>query len=118
MILIQLLLIVAIIIISFRFLANPDSHRIRAWKKMIGILFVISAIAAVLSPGAANYLASFLGVGRGADLLLYTITVGGVFAVLNGYIRAQKERREKVILARKIAIIEAVERYSRPAGRV
>lgn len=113
MILIQILLIAAFIVLLIRFLANPTSYQIKAWKKIIGILFVVLAIIAVLLPESLNKVANFVGVGRGADLLLYILTLAFIFVVFNLYVSSKQEQRQFVKLARKLALLEAESRYSR-----
>lgn len=107
MILLQVLLIAAFLLLIVRFISNPDSNRIRAWKKILGIVFILFSIVAVLLPDLINKIANFFGIGRGADLLLYLLTLSFIFVVFNLYIKNQQDQKKIVKLARKIAIIEA-----------
>ena len=52
-------------------------------------------------------LAHALGIGRGADLLLYGLTVVVIFMLLNTYVKDKEEQRRFAILSRKVAILEA-----------
>ncbi len=108
MIVIQLLLIVAILFVIIRFLSSRNTSQTQAWKKILLLFFAISAIVLVLAPNILNGIAHVLGVGRGADLLLYALTVAFVFVQLNNYIKTKEEQKRIVILARKIAITEAL----------
>lgn len=107
MILIQVILIVGFLILLYRVLANPESYRLGAWLKILASLFVLVAIITVLFPNSTNTLAHALGVSRGADLLLYLLTLAFIFAMFNSYIRGKRQERRVVLLARKIAILEA-----------
>lgn len=110
MILIQVILIAGFLAFLFRVLANPSSYQLRAWIKILAILFVLLAIIAVISPNVTNNIARFVGVGRGADLLLYLLTLAFIFNMLSTYIQEKRLQKRIVLLARKIAILEAVRR--------
>lgn len=113
MILIQLILVIAILMIIVSFLYSRNSSQTQAWKKLLLLLFAIAAIVFILDPGLLDSLANFVGVGRGADLLLYALTVAFIFEQLNNYIKNKEEHKRIVILARKIAIEEAIRRNYR-----
>jgi hypothetical protein len=107
MILIQIILVTGFILFLWRLLTNPNSYQVRAWTKIIAILFAFAAIVAIIFPETTNSLAKFLGVKRGADLLLYSLALVFIFFVLNVYIANKKLQNKIVLLSRKIAIIEA-----------
>jgi hypothetical protein len=108
MILIQLILILAIVAVLIAFLSSRDSSQTQAWKKIMLFVLAVAAIVLVIFPDTLNGLAHFVGVGRGADLLLYALTVAFIFEQLNNYIKNKEEQRKIVTLARKIAIEEAL----------
>lgn len=107
MILIQIVLILMFVIITVRFISDPSGTQIKAWKKILGILFFFGAIFAVLFPDILNKFANLFGVGRGADLLLYLLTLAFIFVVSNAYIHSKQDQKRLVILARKIALLDA-----------
>jgi hypothetical protein len=107
MIIIQLMLVIAFLIILFRLLVNHNSYQIKALTKIFGVIFVFLAIGVVLSPNSANTVAHWFGVTRGADLLLYVLTLAFISAVLNLYIKEKQEDKRIVALARKVAILDA-----------
>ena len=113
MIAIQIILIAAILIVLSKFLSSRNSTQIQAWKKIILVSFTLMAIILVISPNILNGIAHILGVGRGADLLLYSLTIAFIFQQLNNYIKSKEEEKKIVTLARKIAIIEANLRYGK-----
>jgi hypothetical protein len=78
-----------------------------AWIKILGILFTCLAVIAVLFPNSTNTLAHWVGVVRGADLLLYLLTLAFILTVMNLYIREKQNQKRTVLLARKIALLEA-----------
>lgn len=113
MILIQIILIVGFLLLLYRVLANPESYRLSAGIKILAILFVLVAIVTVLFPNSTNALAHKVGVSRGADLLLYLLALAFIFAMFNSYIQGKRQERRIVLLARKIAILEANERKAK-----
>jgi hypothetical protein len=65
----------------------------------------------VLSPTLLTRVANLVGVGRGTDLVLYIVSVAFGFYVVNQYLRGQDAREELHRLARRIAVVEAADRY-------
>lgn len=111
MILVQLIMILIVVTVAFLGLRSHGAHSVNAWKKLLFALLMVSVIAAVLSPGLINTIAQGVGVGRGADLVLYTVALAFGFYVVNQYLRAQESRDQLNRLARRIAVVEAVEKY-------
>jgi len=104
---IQVVLIAGILLVFGWFLANPRSYQVHAWIKILTALFTLLAVIVILFPGTANDMAHLVGVGRGADLLLYVLSLSFIFALVSMYMRNKEEQRKLVKLARKIAILEA-----------
>ena len=104
---IQLVLIGAFIFLLGRFLSNPHSSQVRAGKKILGVLFTLAAIIVIAFPDLSNEVAHAVGVGRGADLLIYLVTVGFIFNSVNMYIKEKQDQKKLTMLARKVAILEA-----------
>ena len=108
---IQVLLVVAALVLVIYGIGNRRTYRGRAWQKM-GVLFVFFLmVISVLFPELLNRVAHFVGVGRGADLLLYVIIVAFIFYVVSTYLHHQEQRNQLHSLARKIAILEARDNY-------
>ena len=53
-----------------------------------------------------NWLAHGIGIGRGADLLLYGTVVAFIFMLMNNYLKEKHDERRFVKLARKVALLE------------
>lgn len=107
MIAIQIILVAGFIFLFWRFLANPGSHQAHAWIKILTLLFTILAIIAVIFPSTSNRLAHAVGVTTGANLLLYALTLAFIFAVINTYSRGKEDERRRVLMVRRIALLEA-----------
>jgi len=81
--------------------------RARPGEALLLALVLASAGAAIAWPEATSRIAHALGVGRGADLVLYsTVVVMGVgFWMV--YIRLRQLRREITLLVRHLALLVA-----------
>lgn len=111
MIVIQLILIFSVVGILFFTLFGRQTSSKHAWKKIILVLLALLMILVIALPEIATELAHLLGVGRGADLLLYFVSIAFVWSILNGYLRQQRDRDTLYRLARKVALIEAFNKY-------
>ncbi len=111
MILIQILIIAAALIIALFVLTRNQTYLARAWKKIGLTLLAIVMIIAVIFPELTTQLAHLVGVGRGADLLLYVLSLTVIGYILNTYIAKQREKDTMFRLARRIALLEANEKY-------
>ena len=107
MILIQTILILAFLVLLLSFLRRQNSHQLSAWSKIFMVIFAILAVFVVLFPNSSNSVAHFLGVTRGADLLLYVLTLAFLFVVLNSYVNRKRDQQRLVALTRKVALLEA-----------
>lgn len=107
----QLIIIIAALMILYFGLSGRATIVGKAWKKIGLIFLVLAMIVAVLLPATTNSLAHLLGIGRGADLLLYVLTLAFIWYALNSYLQQQTERDALYRLARKLAIIEANDRH-------
>jgi hypothetical protein len=110
--LIQVALILLGLVLVYLILASRGSHGAKASMKVGLILLVIAMIVTVLNPDLTTRLAKFVGVGRGTDLLLYVVTGAFLFYVLTQYLKSQSQRDVTVRLARRIALLEADQRYA------
>jgi hypothetical protein len=106
---IKVVLISLIVVSALWFLVNRTKAHARAGIKVLAMLFTLAAINVILFPQSANNIANAVGVGRGADLVLYLLTTFFLFFILTYYIRSTEDHKKIVVLARKIAILEANE---------
>ena len=115
----QLILIAAIVIAAALAVKFLPGERSLALKRIFAILFVAAAVLAILFPSMLTVVASFFGIGRGTDLLLYLFIVAMlIFAVAT--IRAKARSDARVTnLARSVALLEArlTERIEGAEGR-
>ena len=105
--LIKLLLLLAVAGLLFGFVHSQHGVRLQAGKRLGFFAFLVVNVWAVLRPDDVTAVAQRLGVGRGADLVLYTLFVAFIFVVLHFYMRFRDLGERFTELARAVALREA-----------
>lgn len=113
---IQFLLIAAIIVLAAFMMRRTGADSHLAIRRLLMGLFVVVAVLSVLFPQWLSFLAGFVGVGRGTDLVLYGLIVMFLAFVYSQYRRNIALQRQLTLLARKIALLEA-EEHEKDASR-
>lgn len=103
----QIVFLTLVALMAVYFLRNRSNSRAKAYKKLALILFLLMSIITILFPDLLTNIAHLLGIGRGADLLLYVTALAVLFQMLNTYLKDKEVRNTTNQLARKIAILEA-----------
>lgn len=104
---IQIVLLVLVVAFCVYFMKAANRTKTQAWKKILFTLFALFMVVAIVSPNTTTKVAHWVGVGRGADLLLYLLSVTFLFFAISTYNKFQQERTRTFALARKLAIYEA-----------
>jgi len=104
---IQILLIAAVLAIAWRLLIG-SGQRTQALRRL-GLLFLLGiVIYSIIDPSKTwTNLARTLGIGRGADLILYGLVVAFLGFVVTTYKRFRAMETRYTRLARRIALDEA-----------
>jgi hypothetical protein len=105
--LIKLLLLTGIVVVgllAFRGSTKPI-HKV-LWRAYVALVLV-AAVFAVLLPDTLTTLANSVGVGRGADLLLYVLVVTFLLVAVVLFRRLSVLERRYTQLARIMAVQEA-----------
>ena len=104
---IKLLLLAAIAVIGLFAMRGSTRalHRV-VWRGYV-VLALVAAAASVLFPGILTWVAQRVGVGRGADLLLYVLAVSFMLVSVILFRRLAELERRYIMLARAIAIQDA-----------
>lgn len=103
----QWILVAAFVFVSFYFLKGRRSSNQQAIRRLFIVIALIAGLLAVLFPGYTNVLAGLVGVGRGADLLLYTFVVFGLFYAVYQYRRQLWQEKINTDLARALTLTQA-----------
>jgi len=106
-VLIKILLIMCTLGLLVVLLQKRAAARTRAWKRLILVALVGVAIVSVLNPELTTEVANLVGVGRGADLLLYVLTAVFLYVVVGFYLKFRDVERQVTVLARRLALDEA-----------
>jgi hypothetical protein len=102
MMIIQFMLTV-MIVISFLYVL---SQRVRSRSIFFPIIVgIVSAMFLVWNPDTANKIANFVGVGRGADLIIYFFMILSFFVGFNLHIKHKRNLQHITDLAREVTLL-------------
>lgn len=102
----QILAIVTIVIAAL-FMLRGGGARHQAIQRIFLLLFIVAAGSSVFVPQVWTFAAQLLGVGRGADLLLYITVLAFLGFVATTYRRFRRLEHDITELARKVALATA-----------
>lgn len=103
----QVVFLAIVLAMSVYFLRTRGRARTKAYKKLALLGFVLVSIVTILFPDVLSEVARLLGIGRGADLLLYGLALTVLFQMLNNYLKDREASHTITQLARRLAILEA-----------
>lgn len=78
-----------------------------SWPKMFRISIWLGAGICILNPGIVAGVANAIGIGRGADVLIYVVTLTFIATTFYFYSRYTRLQRQITDLTRYLAIHEA-----------
>jgi hypothetical protein len=104
---IRIILLAGILATLVFFVRSQHGQRLRANKRIAFVLFLLANTYAVIRPDDLTWVAARVGVGRGADLVLYLLVVAFVFATANLYLRQRQLEARMAAMARAFALREA-----------
>jgi hypothetical protein len=84
------------------------SHRLGGAATAAVLCVAGAGIVLVISPSLATKVATLLGVGRGADLLLYFGFIAALFVCANFYFRLKRQEAQIATLVRTLAVSDPV----------
>lgn len=102
--LIKALLVLSLIGLAYAILRPVKSASHLAFRRLAMLLFILVAVFSALNPEVITKVALFLGIGRGADLLLYGLTIAFFSTVATSYRKDSATERKLTKLARNIAL--------------
>jgi hypothetical protein len=101
---IQILLLTMFLVGTVLYFTRTRSRLI---DRVFVLAFVLAGVVLVSFPETSDWLASFLGTGRGADAVIYFMLVFLSYACLQLYAKTRNQDARLVELARSIAIQNA-----------
>lgn len=106
--LIKVILLVGVIGVTVLLTRSTAGARHQAVRRLLLVGFVLLAAMAILFPAMLTTVARWVGVGRGADLLLYGLTITFLGYVAASYRRMRQLEQQNTVLARQLALHHAV----------
>lgn len=108
----QILLILALIL----FIVYVYRLRSVLLERVIYLVCALVGVIFVIAPELSTKIANWLGIGRGADLLIYLFIIVGLFYAVS--LRARIKRNEEQItsLVRRIALDAPLQGEGQPRG--
>jgi hypothetical protein len=100
-------LVGALVLIGFYLLKARRSANQRAIRRLFIVVGLVAGFVAVLYPEYTNIVAGYLGIGRGADLLLYTFVIFALFYAVYQYRRQLWQEKVTTDLARALTLTQA-----------
>ena len=106
---IKLVLLAAVAVVGLFALRGSTRpvHRV-VWRGYVVGILVVAAVS-IVDPGALTWVAHKVGVGRGADLVLYVLVVTFMLVSVILFRRIADLERKYIVIARALAIREAQE---------
>lgn len=92
--LIQYILILAIVLILFQTLNKFRAKNIVLREFLFWVIFWFAVATAILLPQVTIFLAQYLGVGRGADLVVYASLIFVFYMIFRLFVRQQKQEKD------------------------
>lgn len=102
----QILASIAVLVIAVLVLRGGGARH-QAIIRILLVLFVIGAGIALFFPDLLTSLARLVGIGRGADLLLYLLVVAFLAFAATSYRRSRQLETQITELSRRIALLGA-----------
>lgn len=103
----QWILASALALIGLYLLKAQRSASQQAIVRLLIIIAIGTGFVAVIFPSSTTLFASYLGIGRGADLLLYAFVIFVLFYIVHQYRRQLWQQKVTVELARALALSKA-----------
>lgn len=107
---IQWLLIPAVVGAVLVSLRSRNSLRGQARRKIVAALTLVAGVVAIVWPSILQAIADFVGIARGADLILYGLALVIIYLVGSISARFREHEAKIVLLSRALALAEAQNR--------
>lgn len=107
LIIVQIVLVIAVLLVSLALMRGGSNARHLAVRRILLMMFAVAAALSVFFPEALTRVATFLGIGRGTDLVLYGVVVSLFVFMATTYQRFRHSETALTKLSRRIAIDEA-----------
>jgi small membrane protein len=106
-IIVQIVLVIVVVIFSLVLVRGGSNAKHMAVRRIMVMLFAISAVMSIFFPTLLSQLARLVGVGRGVDLMLYAFIVSFLVYMSTTHQRFRQTETTLTKLSRRIALDEA-----------
>lgn len=93
-----------VLVILFKLFKQKQNNKISTIGFLIWFLLWLAVLVVFWQPESTNYLANFLGIGRGADLIVYLSIVIIFYLLFRVFVRLNKIDADITKLTREDAI--------------
>ena len=104
MIVLQILVSIFVLIVLAKLFKQWHNENITLAKFLLWCLLWLAVLLVFWQPDLTSYLANFLGIGRGADLIIYVAILALDYLVFRVFVRLQKLDKDLTKLIREDAI--------------
>lgn len=113
---IKVLLILSVVVVLAYVARGRASGRQLALRRLAGVAFSLTWIVAVIAPDLVTRVANLVGVGRGADLVLYVLAVAFLVTAIAQRQHLLDVEGRVAQLTRELALLEAAPGRITPAA--
>ncbi len=110
MIVLQILVSIFVVLILSKLFKQLHNDKLSLSNFLLWCLLWLGVLVVFWQPDLTSYLANFLGVGRGADLIIYLAILVLVYLVFRVFVRIQKIEKDLTQLIRDESIKNAEKR--------
>ena len=100
---------------SLHSLVRGKRHR---WTSLLSTILWLLAAVAIMMPAITNQVARTLGIGRGADLLIYLVAISFLASFFYFYRKCRRLESDLTQVVRRLAIEDALAREEASPGDV
>ncbi|MBU1203224.1 DUF2304 domain-containing protein [Patescibacteria group bacterium] len=110
MIYLQIIITLFVLVILFKLFVQKQKNKISLFSFIIWFLLWLAVLVVFWQPDTTTYLANVLGIGRGADLVVYISIVVIFYMLFRIFVRLNKIENEITKAVREDAIKNAEKR--------
>jgi len=96
--------LIVLVALAAMMLLRGQGAKHQAVRRLGLVAFALLAVAAIVFPDAVTVVANWIGVGRGADLLLYVLVVVFFSYMLTRRLSDKRQNRQITALARQLTL--------------
>jgi hypothetical protein len=113
----QLLLLTFALVALARVIHSYRQRRMPMAAFLFWILVWMGTVSVIIFPDATSFLAQFLGIGRGADLIMYLSLLISFYLIFRLYVALARLEQAITALVRAIALEQLPESADSSSGR-